>query len=76
MDDRSRRFAIGVGVAWLILPLFGGFAGLGAAFAGLVLPYIEGDYAQLVGCGVVGCFAGAALATVHTVWSYWKTFLR
>lgn len=76
VDDRSRRFAIGMAVAWLVLPLGGGLFGLGAAFGGAVLPYIEGDYAQLMGLGVVGCISGAVLATMHTVWSYWRTFLR
>lgn len=76
VDDRSRRFAIGIAVAWLVFPLLGGLAGLGAAFKGVVLPIVEGDFAQLVACGVVGCIVGAILATMHTVWSYWRIFIR
>lgn len=76
VNDRSRRFAIGVAVAWLVLPLLGGVAGFGAAFAGVVLPFVEGDYQQLFALGVVGCIVGAILATMQTVWSYWRTFMR
>jgi hypothetical protein len=76
VDDRSRRFAIALGVAWLVLPLLGGLIGFGAAFAGAVLPFVEGDYGQLFALGVVGCIGGAILATMHTVWSYWRTFIR
>ncbi len=78
MDPRARRFAIGVAVAWLLLPLFGGLAGLGFAFTGVTLPFVDQrwDYGQLAGWGVLGCVAGAVLATGHTVWSYWRTYLR
>ncbi len=76
VDDRSRRFTIGLVVAWLVLPLLGGIVGIGAAFAGAVLPYVEEDYQQLLGLGVVGCIGGAILATMHTVWSYWRIFIR
>jgi hypothetical protein len=76
VDGRSRKFIVGIAVAWLLLPLAGGIAGLGLAFAGVALPFVAGEYAQLLGCGVVGCLLGAACASVHTVWSYWRAFLR
>ena len=76
MDGRTRRFAIGIAVVWLVLPLMGGLAGLGLAFKGVELPFVTGDYAQLFGLGVVGCVLGAVLATFHSVWSYWRTYLR
>jgi hypothetical protein len=37
---------------------------------------VEGDYQQLFTLGVVGCIGGAVLATMQTVWSYWRTYLR
>ncbi len=76
VDPRSRRFVTGLLVAWAVLPLLGGLAGLWAAFQGLTLPYVKDDFGQLVGCGTAGCLVGAFLATVHTVWSYWRTYLR
>jgi hypothetical protein len=67
---------MGVAIAWAALPLGFGLVGFGLAFAGVVLPFVKDDFGQLFGAGVLGSLAGAGLATVHTLWSYWRTYLR
>lgn len=76
MDRRSRRFGIGVAVAWFVLPLTGGLIGLLLAFKGAQLPFLKGDFSLLFGWGVLGSLLGAGLAMMQTVWSYWRTYLR